>query len=157
MVSCTKCKETKPKDSFRKRKNSSNGLQYWCRKCENKANRQRYKPKPKKKKKQTNPKTIKRNARNRMLQHRYNITLEEYEQMYENQNGKCSICNDNYPSGGTNGLYVDHCHKTGNVRGLLCPRCNSLLGRFLDDQKILNKALEYLNKNKNKLCYQEQL
>lgn len=69
----------------------------------------------------------------------YNFTLEEYNRMYEKQEGKCAICGINYPV-----LCVDHHHSTGKVRGLLCRKCNLLLGNANDDMLILSKAIEYL-------------
>lgn len=78
---------------------------------------------------------------------KYNITIDEYENMHEQQNGVCAICgqpeNRAYNGNAIN-LAVDHCHKTGKVRGLLCSRCNQALGNFQDSSKILAKALNYL-------------
>ncbi len=75
----------------------------------------------------------------------YNMTISDYESMYNTQNGKCAICG-NY--GDKNNkyrpLYIDHDHKTGRVRGLLCSKCNFLLGNANDDTNILIKAIEYL-------------
>jgi hypothetical protein len=73
------------------------------------------------------------------LKRKYNITLEEYDAMYTKQDGRCAICDEQYPI-----LCVDHCHATGRVRGLLCPRCNKALGVFNDDIYILSRAIDYL-------------
>jgi hypothetical protein len=91
---------------------------------------------------------VKADAKNRMLQHRYKLTPEEYCDMYVKQNKQCAICKKEFELGGRKGLYVDHCHTSGKVRGLLCPSCNSALGKFKDDVTILNKAIEYLTINK---------
>lgn len=40
---------------------------------------------------------------------------------------------------------IDHCHKTGKIRGILCSRCNTALGGFNDDIKLLDKAINYLS------------
>jgi hypothetical protein len=64
--------------------------------------------------------------------------------MYEEQNGRCAICQKFPLSSKTFDLYVDHDHKTGKVRHLLCMKCNALLGMCNDDQGILLAALEYL-------------
>lgn len=75
---------------------------------------------------------------------RYGLTVEEYENMYTNQKGKCSIC------GGQpkrKNLSVDHCHKTSKVRGLLCEKCNVGLGSFGDNITFLKNAILYLEKN----------
>lgn len=64
------------------------------------------------------------------------------------QNGGCVICGSPSPKRkGSVHLVVDHCHKTGAVRGLLCYRCNVGLGNFEDDPTLVAAALEYLKKN----------
>lgn len=81
------------------------------------------------------------------LKHQYNLSLDNYNEMLKTQNGVCAICkgNDNGPWGT---LSVDHCHSTGNVRGLLCAKCNKGLGQFNDDTKLFNLAIEYIEKHK---------
>lgn len=145
-IQCSKCKEYKHKNKFRKRENSTTGRQYWCRSCENEASRERYKLKRRRKRTKNKPvrdTSLKR--KKRMLKSRYDLSYEEYVSMYKTQNECCAICEEQYDLGGHSGLYVDHCHKTGKVRGLLCPRCNSLIGKFLEDKDILLNSLEYLN------------
>ena len=87
----------------------------------------------------------KENAKNRKLKLLFNITLDEYNDLLKNQNNKCAICKSTNPSGKGN-FHVDHCHKTGKIRGLLCHHCNLGLGNFKDDTELLNIAIEYLNK-----------
>lgn len=82
-----------------------------------------------------NPDKVKENY----LKRRYGISLEEYQKMYDAQGGLCAICNDPYDI-----LCVDHCHKTGTVRGLLCDACNHGLGRFKDEPNLLSRAIDYL-------------
>ena len=72
---------------------------------------------------------------------RYGITQKDYEAIKELQNSKCLIC------GRSVSLVVDHDHKTGELRGLLCGRCNSGLGMFEDSVPLLNNAIIYLNKD----------
>jgi len=74
--------------------------------------------------------------------HKYGVTKEFLTELYLRQNGHCAICKQK-PTG-KRGLAVDHCHKTGRVRGLLCHGCNVSLGQFKDDISILNNAIEYL-------------
>lgn len=81
------------------------------------------------------------------IHRKFNITLEEFENMYFQQNGVCKICRmpeDVYCDGKVKDLSIDHCHKTGKIRGLLCQRCNFALGNFRDDIGIILSALEYL-------------
>ena len=77
--------------------------------------------------------------RKNKLRLRYSITLEEYDQMFEDQNGKCKICGTE--ENGNKRFSVDHDHETGKVRGLLCYRCNTSLGWF---EKNKDNVLVYL-------------
>jgi hypothetical protein len=77
----------------------------------------------------------------------YGINIEEYEELFKSQSGKCAICRK--PSETINSsrrLAVDHDHKTGSVRGLLCSDCNTMLGHFDDDPKLCIKAATYIKK-----------
>lgn len=74
----------------------------------------------------------------------YGITLDDYRSMYQEQEGKCAICGTSCPDHGKMGLVVDHCHKNGHVRKLLCTHCNKGIGQFKEDPEILQKAIEYL-------------
>lgn len=77
------------------------------------------------------------------LQRNYGITLGEFNALNDAQRGLFAICKGT-PSGGYLRLSVDHCHKTGVIRGLLCMHCNSLLGYAKDNSDILKTALRYL-------------
>jgi hypothetical protein len=86
-------------------------------------------------------------CKNWQLQKEYGISLDDYNQMLINQNHECAICSDKYPktiNGKLKNLHVDHCHTTGQIRGLLCFNCNSTLGRFNDDINIFQSAIDYL-------------
>jgi len=80
---------------------------------------------------------------NRLKQ--YGITIEEYNQLFENQNGCCAVCG-KHQSEFKKALCVDHNHETSEVRGLLCHNCNILLGMAKDNINILLDAVEYLRK-----------
>lgn len=84
--------------------------------------------------------------RNRNLKWNYNITLDDYNKIHNQQNGTCAICKESDPSGR---LVVDHCHKTGKVRGLLCNRCNPGIGYFREDEELLASAILYLRERKS--------
>lgn len=88
-----------------------------------------------------NPEVNKRATRKYALRTKYDMTLEEYENMAEQQGHVCAICEQ--PQEGKH-LAVDHDHKTGEVRGLLCENCNRALGKFKDDPDLVYKAWEYL-------------
>lgn len=82
-------------------------------------------------------------ARVYALKSRFGLTPEQYDLMFAAQGGVCAICH--RPSDkGT--LVVDHCHKTGKIRGLLCRVCNSFLGRIDDSLEALDAIKEYLQK-----------
>lgn len=79
------------------------------------------------------------------LMMRYGITQHEYEKMLLAQDNKCAVCGTNKP-GGPGGVFaVDHNHKTGKVRGLLCSSCNTALGLLKDNKETLCSAITYLS------------
>lgn len=83
-----------------------------------------------------------------MIKARYGVTSEQYYQVLEAQGGGCGICGTpNADRKGQRRLHVDHDHRTGDFRGLLCARCNTALGKFDDNVDILQKAIVYLQKN----------
>lgn len=75
------------------------------------------------------------------------ITVEQYNEMFEKQAGKCAICG-NTEDVSKKRLAIDHCHKEGHVRGLLCQLCNTGMGKFKDNYDNLLKAAEYLKANR---------
>lgn len=93
----------------------------------------------------------KHTIKNRRKQLRkYNLSADDYNLLYEKQNGVCAICEK--PEIAKNNvsvtrlLSIDHDHKTGKVRGLLCVKCNIVLGHVNDDIGLLKKLIEYLRK-----------
>ena len=76
---------------------------------------------------------------------KYGLTIEEYNQMFQAQGGACAICRRTQFTL-CRSLAVDHCHKTGRVRGLLCTGCNLALGGFEDCPIRLDQAAFYLRK-----------
>jgi hypothetical protein len=86
----------------------------------------------------------------RALRDSFGISLEEYHEMLAAQGGKCAICgngNDGTRHGKLKALAVDHCHKTGKVRGLLCESCNQGIGKLKDDPSVLRKAADYIERH----------
>lgn len=81
---------------------------------------------------------------------KFGITFSEYEVMLRQQNYVCAICKkeESFELRGTkHSLAIDHCHKTGKIRGLLCRNCNQGLGLFHDNVEFLSQAIYYLNKD----------
>lgn len=85
--------------------------------------------------------------REAQLKCKFGIDLDEYTDLLIKQDNKCAICKSD-DTGRIDHKYfhVDHDHKTGNVRGLLCSKCNSAIGLLNDDVGILKNAINYLNK-----------
>ncbi|KKN10739.1 hypothetical protein LCGC14_1033610 [marine sediment metagenome] len=79
------------------------------------------------------------------LNKKFGITVEQYDQMLTEQNGRCLLCN-NLPDDKRR-LAVDHSHTTEKVRGLLCFHCNTALGKIGDDIEWLHRASDYLKKH----------
>ena len=88
-----------------------------------------------------------RKTKGRKLKYLYGITIEEYEALLEAQGGVCAVCKRPQRKvawGAVVMMSVDHDHKTGVVRGLLCYHCNAGLGFFDDDPELLEAAVGYL-------------
>lgn len=85
----------------------------------------------------------------RYLRRTYKITGAKHEQMMSDQRGRCAICGKRSSSGRR--LAVDHDHRTGEVRGLLCFKCNVGIGSFNDDTSLLRAASVYLTRGKRKV------
>jgi transcription elongation factor Elf1 len=75
---------------------------------------------------------------------KYGLTLKEYERMAKKQKGLCAICFGK----SVRALAVDHHHKTGQVRGLLCGSCNAALGLAKENVDVLSRCIDYLEKYK---------
>lgn len=82
-------------------------------------------------------------ARSRYLMREYGITLEQKIAMIDAQNGKCAICEKEFRS--PRSTHLDHCHKTGVIRGILCHECNTRLGWF---EAYSTRISEYVNRQK---------
>jgi len=91
----------------------------------------------------TNAETLRHKERER----KFGITRKEYAELYHSQNGVCAICHQPETAtrkGVVKALAVDHDHKTGKIRGLLCSDCNTGIGKLKDDPKIFESAIRYL-------------
>jgi len=164
MKYCYKCGEWKEKFEFHKNSFTKDNLEYICKKCKNQYMRNYnsnpiHKSKMKKYKKkyyQEHQEEIKRyrekyksKYRNRALKNKFGITLEEYDKIFIEQNGCCAICG-KHQSEVKRTFAVDHNHKTNNIRGLLCYRCNTFLGYCKDNINTFINAVEYLEKDGGK-------
>jgi Recombination endonuclease VII len=90
-----------------------------------------------------NPARAKAFVREATLVQRYGITQADYEALLAQQSGVCAVCKE-APKG--RALDVDHCHETGQVRGLLCRSCNIALGMLRDCSSRITAMRDYINK-----------
>ena len=81
------------------------------------------------------------------MRRKYGITIAEYNEILALQLGVCAIC-EKAETGGKR-FAIDHDHKTGKIRGLLCYACNTSLGRFNDEPSLLESAAAYLRSHAN--------
>jgi len=135
---CTKCKEEKPVTDFyransKKSKNQPIGYKSHCKPCVLQQRREFYKTP---------------HGRKVKIEHSWNskginCTVELFEEMFKAQNGKCAICGTS-KNVANKAFCVDHDHKTGKIRGLLCDGCNTGIGMLQDSDQVLEKAVKYL-------------
>ncbi|MEV1242191.1 endonuclease domain-containing protein [Nonomuraea sp. NPDC050022] len=123
---CPRCQEVKTVAEFGRNRAEKSGLTRYCKPCHSAAMREN---------------KIKNHGseRNYLLKHRYGITEDDFERMLAQQNGLCAICQV------VPGTFVDHCHQSGLVRGVLCFNCNNGLGHFGDKTVLLELAALYLD------------
>lgn len=134
MKDCVTCQVPKPLSEFHRNRSTDDGYAVLCSSCQNDSSRRSYRK---------NYRT-RRSARYEAL---YGITLEQYEAMFDEQQGLCALCDQPEVAtykGKQKWLAVDHCHETGRVRGLLCFKCNTALGRVADTPEAAWKLLAYL-------------
>jgi hypothetical protein len=127
---CTKCGIEKDIENFYPRKGYKDGHDSWCRDCHLEVSRD---PMQKRKKNEWRMKRL------------YNLTLEEIDNMLILQEHKCVIC---HKSLHETYRCIDHDHKTGKVRGILCRSCNTMLGQVCEDVQVLKDAITYLEMHK---------
>lgn len=149
MRTCKKCGESKSDEFFSKdRKVKSRKRVYVypqaeCKACLVVLSRLRYLT--------HNSPRRKAAVRNCQLRIKYGLAPGDFEAMLREQAGQCLICQEKMAVPN-----IDHCHKTGEVRGLLCSNCNTGLGRFKDCKKNLLNAILYLEKHEPKQQNQNQ-
>ncbi len=129
---CTNCETTKPLEEFSPDIRGRKGRQSKCKECRNWIKKHHHDPNHK---------------RNYDLQSKYGITINDYDNILEAQGNCCDICSTDTPDG-TGRFVVDHCHNTGKMRGIVCSKCNIMLGMARDDTGILKAAIHYLDKQK---------
>lgn len=132
---CAACNKIKLLKSFYPSTSCTNGFAAYCISCDKEKKKKGY-AKDKSRLRRYNLKKI------------YNITLDEYDELFMKQNGVCAICGKKETRRNKYNVWhlaVDHNHTTGEVRGLLCGNCNSMLGFVKDRPDLLLKAYSYLS------------
>lgn len=86
----------------------------------------------------------KRGRTARSIKDRCGLDINEYDLVYDAQNGQCTICKKEKPRYGKDRLVVDHCHMSGKFRALLCANCNSAIGLLGESEEIMINAIAYL-------------
>lgn len=151
---CTLCKETKELSEFYivNSKTKPDKLTARCKKCTVKFTSEKHKTPTGRVK---NREAVKRwqesnkeKRKNYELFREYGITLDTYKKLLDEQNHKCAICKKDTANSKRKGLYVDHCHTSTKVRGLLCQKCNQGLGLFDDNVEYLEQAVSYLKRSR---------
>lgn len=167
MKKCIICKIEKEISEFSKNRKTKDKLNSICRIClsnrtkswrkNNKQKTKNYNSRSYKKQRiwvENNKERNYQRKRNSVLLIRYGITLEDYDTLLLKQNNKCALCHLDL-SGDTRNTFVDHDHETGNVRGLIHGKCNTLLGLSNDNITILLDAIEYLKVNRGLSVHRE--
>ncbi len=149
---CTKCLQTKSIDKFYEVRRKDKPIVYTarCRQCT--IEQTSYKNKTDAAKKRSRQASLNwksknlERVKNQELIRTYGITIDQYHEMLAQQNGACAICEKKFANTKRKDLYVDHCHATLRVRGLLCQKCNQGLGLFEDSLDSLKRAISYLER-----------
>jgi hypothetical protein len=139
---CTKCGQTKVWDEFFDDKRMSLGKSSWCKQCAAR-NASDWEGKHPVYRRDRRRKLSPERRRSDHLKQTYGLSIKDFDSMFANQNGRCGVC------GKFMGRpFVDHCHTSGKIRGLLCQCCNLALGYLHDRSDVAIKAANYLEKHR---------
>lgn len=151
---CKACDTFKPFSEYRKSSRFKDGHLSRCTDCINAAQREYYsrnkdriKAKEREYRAKEDPTLRRERHLSATLKRVYGISKDEFYVMLKSQHGCCKICQ-KVLKRGPGGASVDHCHKTGYVRGILCQKCNAGLGMFEDTPEFLIAAAAYLRVRK---------
>lgn len=136
---CSKCRLAKELNCFNNETSGVNGKYSYCKECKKEYRRAHAK---------LNRHKLRAYERKRQLRRFYKITVEQYDLMFEKQDGKCGICA-KHQKDCKRRLAVDHCKVTGQIRMLLCDNCNPGIGYFKHSVEYMKLAIAYLEKFKN--------
>lgn len=144
---CPRCKNIQSVDNFTKDKSSVSGIAIYCKVCTSIRHKKHRDAHPEKYKSTIIKKriysSIQDQRRDYNLRSKYGINLSDFENMLLIQNYKCPLCDYNFEN--RKNVYVDHCHVSLKVRGLLCYHCNIALGHLRDNKETLKNMINYLS------------
>lgn len=138
MKRCSRCKRDKSLSEFYRDSKSKSGLASRCKACSSELSKIYHSKNPDYNKIRWERQEVREAEKDSRLRRRYNLTTAEFDAMLVMQDGKCAVCKTK-PA-----IVVDHCHKTLEVRGLLCRECNRGIGLLQDSPTIIENALKYL-------------
>lgn len=174
MKQCTRCKRTKPLTEFSPRKGVPDGRAYRCKTCQNEVVKDAYVPTERSQRRRSDWETrtkvcstcnvrksfddySKRAGRRDYQSYckscdsdyqrlkKYGLSKQGFDELLEQQDGCCASCGD-VITFGTGKFAVDHCHGSGQVRGILCSQCNLALGYLKDDPDRISRLLAYISR-----------
>lgn len=154
MITCKKCGRTLDESLFRKDPRLKSGYRSVCKECRpytdhdravcrayRQSHREQAAEHMRAYRARHREKLLHRN-RDKRLTDAYGIGTKEWDGLFEHQGRRCAICG--VAHSGKQNWRTDHDHKTGEVRGILCNLCNTMLGLFDDDVVRMGRAVEYL-------------
>jgi hypothetical protein len=144
MPSCSRCLQILPISSFHKDSKKSGKLRSDCRKCRNSYRRKFRQQNKAQFAEYEGTEVFKQKTFAKNLRKNYGLSVEDFEKMEAKQDGKCAVCLRPEFHKTKKRLSVDHCHTTGQIRGLLCHRCNVVLGLVNEDLRIIESVTQYL-------------
>lgn len=157
MKRCAFCLEEKSKENFHKKAKALDGLHPYCKVCTATKNKSWY-VENKERHAATcaswyskNKEKANKSGTDWHYRNNYGISYEDFILLAGKQQNKCAICSTTlvFSGRGTNRAVMDHCHTTGNIRGVLCSSCNQGIGLLREDIDILKGSILYLE-NYNK-------
>ena len=132
MKICSGCEEEKTYDFFVKSLGHKDGYHGVCKPCRNSQRRGKRSESPEQ-------------QRDYNLKRVYGLYQCDIDEIIKFQDNKCAICKGSGDENTHGTLYVDHCHETGEVRGMVCNQCNTMLGHSKDNIEVLAEAIKYLS------------
>lgn len=149
---CSRCGVVKPVGEFTKAYNRPRAS---CLPCDSEkarerraANRQKFRQYAKERLRKIDPQKLKEQRRKQYLRRYHGLDVATYDRLHTDQAGLCAICRQEATNFGGKPLAIDHDHKTGQVRGLLCFRCNLALGLLEDNTDLILAIALYLEKHR---------